>query len=140
MDILKTLAFILSLSLLSSAAVVRAEQRPNIAMLEYAQVFDKSGRSLDLVLEGASSGWHCETVDSNGVGHNCTLKTSTEEESKGVSKRYIKVISHRKAIDVNDPLYLTGGEEYLKDWQCEWVDSKGVGHDCDWFDVIVTDD
>lgn len=108
-------------------------------MMKYNQVFDRAGKPLDIVLENTAPGWHCETVTSDGVGHNCTLSTS-EDNDEDNSKGFVKVLSYIGPIDVNDSLYLTGNEEYLKDWTCAWVDSKGVGHDCEWVDIIVIDD
>ncbi len=140
MSILKTMAFTLSFTSVFGMTSLHAESRANIAMLEYEQVFDKSGKPLDLILKGATPGWHCESVDSSGKGHDCTLTTSSKEESKGDSPRFLKVVSYRRAIDVNTPLYLTGEEEYLKDWHCKSVDQSGTGHDCDWVDVIITEE
>jgi len=67
--------------------------------------------------------WHCDTVDSDGVGHNCTLKTTTTQE--------------RSRNDGTLDLTYSNGIGPVPDWTCKWVDTKGVGHDCDWIDIVI---
>jgi hypothetical protein len=75
----------------------------------------------------AAGGWHCEWVDSDGVGHDCTwIKDESANDGDGRAK-------YGRGLDFVSP------EGAVKDWHCEWVDSDGVGHDCTWVDVIVVD-
>ncbi|MDJ0808275.1 MAG: hypothetical protein QNJ78_15770 [Gammaproteobacteria bacterium] len=142
MKYLKPTYAFMTLALCSTVSFANIENRPNISMMEYSKVFDRSGNSLDFVFEGRSEGkWHCETVDSNGIGHNCTMKTSSNSEDNSRSKdnRLLKMVSYIGPVDVNEPFFLKGNEQFIKDWTCEWVDKDGIGHNCDWVDVIIVD-